>query len=92
VARAVHLLISGRVHGVGYRAWLEDEATEHGLSGWVRNRRDGTVEAVIAGQAEAVEAMIALCRKGPRSAIVASVEVSDFTGPEPIGFAVLRTE
>jgi acylphosphatase len=65
-----HVMISGRVQGVGYRAWVEDEATARDLEGWVRNRRDGSVEAVFAGPAGAVTAMIAACRRGPSSARV----------------------
>jgi acylphosphatase len=65
-----HVMISGRVQGVGYRAWVEDDATARDLEGWVRNRRDGSVEAVFAGPAGAVTAMIAACRRGPSSARV----------------------
>jgi len=72
-----HLIIRGRVQGVGYRAFVEDEADLRGLEGFVRNRRDGTVEAVIAGSAEAVTAMIEACRRGPFSARVDAVDVSD---------------
>jgi acylphosphatase len=61
----VHVTIRGRVQGVGYRAWVEDQATLNGLEGWVRNRRDGSVEAVFAGPAQDVAEMVALCRKGP---------------------------
>jgi len=68
-----HATIRGRVQGVGYRAWVEDEATARGLEGWVRNRRDGSVEAVFAGPAEAVAAMIEACRRGPSSARVEAV-------------------
>jgi acylphosphatase len=65
-----HVTIRGRVQGVGYRAWVEDEAIARDLEGWVRNRRDGSVEAVFAGPAGAVTAMIAACRRGPPSARV----------------------
>ena len=68
-----HVTIRGRVQGVGYRAWVEDEATARGLHGWVRNRRDGSVEAVFAGPAEEVAAMIGACRRGPSSARVDAV-------------------
>ena len=61
----VHVTIRGRVQGVGYRAWVEDQATLNGLEGWVRNRQDGSVEAVFAGPAQDVADTIALCRKGP---------------------------
>jgi acylphosphatase len=70
------LVIHGRVQGVGYRAFVEEEAATFGLEGWVRNRRDGTVEVVVAGSPEAVDAMIAACRKGPFSARVDRVDVS----------------
>jgi acylphosphatase len=65
-----HVVIRGRVQGVGYRAWVEHQARLRRLEGWVRNRRDGSVEAVFSGPAEAVTAMIAACRRGPSSARV----------------------
>jgi acylphosphatase len=68
-----HVTIRGRVQGVGYRAWVEDEATARGLEGWVRNRRDGSVEAVFAGPDDIVSDMIAACRSGPPSARVDAV-------------------
>ena len=73
--RTVHLRIEGRVQGVGYRYWAADRAQELQLTGWVRNRRDGAVEAMLSGPAAAVERMIALCRQGPRGAAVNSDEV-----------------
>jgi acylphosphatase len=60
--------IRGRVQGVGYRAWVENRARAHGLEGWVRNRRDGSVEALFAGPAEAVADLIERCRRGPSTA------------------------
>ena len=71
------LVVRGMVQSVGYRAFVEEEAEALGLDGWVRNRRDGTVEAVVAGSAGAVEALIATCRKGPFAARVDDVAVSD---------------
>jgi acylphosphatase len=65
--------IRGRVQGVGYRAWVEHEATARGLEGWVRNRRDGSVEALFAGPADVVTDMVARCRRGPSSARVDAV-------------------
>jgi acylphosphatase len=73
--RAVHVLISGLVQGVAYRAWAERRATALGLSGWVRNLPDGDVEAVFSGTPDRVEAMLAACREGPRGARVETVEV-----------------
>ena len=72
-ATAVRVVVYGRVQGVWYRGWTENNATGLGLSGWVRNRRDGTVEAVFAGGAEAVAAMLDDCRRGPRGAHVDEV-------------------
>ncbi len=81
-----HLLIHGLVQGVGFRAALAREAERQGVSGWVRNRHDGTVEALICGSAEAVAALIAWARHGPRAAHVDRVEVElgngDFSGFE----------
>jgi acylphosphatase len=68
------VMIHGRVQGVGYRAWVEWEATTRDLEGWVRNRRDRSVEALFAGPEEAVAEMIALCRQGPPSAKVDAVK------------------
>jgi acylphosphatase len=68
-----HVTIRGRVQGVGYRAWVEHRARAHALEGWVRNRTDGSVEAVFAGLANVVAKMIALCRHGPSSARVDAV-------------------
>jgi acylphosphatase len=68
------VVIRGRVQGVGYRAWAQDVALEHGLEGWVRNRHDGSVEAVFAGPAETVAEILAICRRGPLAACVDAVE------------------
>ena len=65
-----HVTVSGRVQGVGYRYFVEHAARSNDLEGWVRNRRDGSVEAVFAGPEQAVAAMIAACRRGPSSARV----------------------
>jgi acylphosphatase len=65
--------IRGRVQGVGYRAWVEHGAVAHDLEGWVRNRRDGSVEALFAGPAEVVTDMVARCRRGPSSSRVDAV-------------------
>jgi acylphosphatase len=66
--------IRGRVQGVGYRAFVAHQATARDLQGWVRNRRDGSVEALFVGPADVVSDMIALCRRGPSSARVDAVE------------------
>jgi acylphosphatase len=66
--------IRGRVQGVGYRAFVEHQAMALGLEGWVRNRRDGSVEALFAGPADVVSDMVALCRRGPSYARVDALE------------------
>jgi acylphosphatase len=69
-----HVIVRGRVQRVGYRAWTEHMALQRGLEGWVRNRHDGSVEAVFAGPAAVVEAMVEACRCGPPGAQVEAVE------------------
>ncbi len=74
-ATALEVFISGRVQGVGYRSWCVETATALGLSGWVRNRRSGGVEAVFSGDERAVKAMIAQCGEGPKWCWVSRVKV-----------------
>jgi acylphosphatase len=81
------LSVRGRVQGVGYRYATVIRARELGVTGWVRNRRDGSVEAVVQGPPEAIEALIDWARRGPEAAFVESVEVSDAEGD----FAIFET-
>jgi acylphosphatase len=89
--RCVHVRIEGSVQGVGYRYWTERVATELGLTGWVRNRRDGAVEALFCGPPQDVAEMLARCRVGPRSARVTAVEIVEEGGTPPDAFEVLPT-
>ena len=89
--------IRGRVQGVGYRAWVEHQAVRLGLDGWVRNRRDGSVEALFAGPEDVVAEMIARCRRGPSAAHVDAV-AAEQAQPDELnlrrsgkGFSVLPT-
>jgi acylphosphatase len=68
-----HVIVSGHVQGCGFRVWTARQARGRGLEGWVRNRRDGTVEALFCGPAAAVEEMIATCHRGPALAHVTGV-------------------
>jgi len=77
---AKHLRIIGLVQGVGFRDAMCREAERLGVAGWVRNCRDGTVEAVVDGAPDAVDAIVAWAHRGPRAARVAGVAVSDTTG------------
>ena len=70
-----HVTVRGRVQGVGYRAWVAEQATSRGLDGWVRNVSDGCVEAVFSGPEDVVAEMIASCRRGPFLAHVDAVHV-----------------
>ena len=84
-------VVTGRVQGVGFRYEMQREARKHGVAGWVRNRNDGSVEAVIQGEQDAVEAVIAWARHGPRSARVTDVQVTKTSG-EFSGFETRATE
>lgn len=89
--RTVTAVIRGRVQGVSYRAWTKEKAEGLGLSGHVRNRSDGSVEALFSGPTEAVERMLGLCRRGPLLARVDDVAVTeDAAAPAGPGFAVQR--
>jgi len=74
---AKHLKISGRVQGVGFRYSMAEEAERLHVTGWVRNRHDGTVEAVVDGAPDAVEGILAWVRRGPRGASVTDVQVAE---------------
>jgi len=78
--------MSGRVQGVWFRAWTQQEASALGLDGWVRNCRDGTVEAVFRGPVDAVDAMLELCGQGPPDARVLRVDTMADDEPLPAGF------
>jgi acylphosphatase len=73
--KIVRLVITGRVQGVGYRYFVENQANARRLRGWVRNRRDGAVEAIVAGSPEGVDELIAACWRGPAASRVADVQV-----------------
>lgn len=89
--RTVHLVITGRVQGVGYRDWTRREAVRLGLSGWVRNRPDGSVQALIHGDDAAVGQMLDACRRGPPAARVEAVTLHDAHEPVPAGFDIRPT-
>lgn len=90
MTRVRHLRIAGRVQGVGFRLYMLREARLRGVTGWVRNRVDGTVEAVVQGTPEAVDAMIAWANRGPSSAVVSEVKVTE-GGGDYTDFATLPT-
>jgi acylphosphatase len=89
--RCVRLRITGRVQGVGYRAWALDKARQLGLRGWVRNRADGSVEALVIGDDDAVAAMLEAARDGPLAARVADIAVNEAQDDGSVGFAPRAT-
>lgn len=89
--KAVRLRIIGRVQGVAYRAWAIETAVVLGLDGWVRNRLDGTVEAIAVGESMDIEAFIRACHDGPPAAAVQAVEVEPAEGIVPRGFRHMPT-
>jgi acylphosphatase len=88
--KQVRVVISGQVQGVWFRGWTVGEAAARGLDGWVRNRRDGTVEAVFRGPPETVDEMIDLCWDGPPVASVDAVEIFPDTDPVDPGFRQVK--
>ncbi len=78
----LHLLISGRVQGVGYRAWVLRTARKAGLMGWVRNLTDGRVEAVACGPKSAIDHFVGACHAGPLLARVTAVDTKVVAAPE----------
>lgn len=91
MATVIHCTIHGKVQGVGFRAWTVKNARKLGLTGWVRNTQEGTVEAMFAGDTTAVEAMIEGCNDGPDAAQVTKVERKMCDRPAPSTFAQLPT-
>lgn len=89
---AKRLTISGRVQGVGYRAAFYDKAQSLGLRGWVRNRRDGSVEACVDGEAAAIEAILAWAKRGPPAAQVLLVSSGDVAELTAESFRILPTQ
>jgi acylphosphatase len=89
--RTVRLVITGRVQGVGYRIWAERAASALGISGWVRNRRDGSVELRATAEDGAIAALIEACRQGPRAAIVRAVAVGEAEDDGSVGFSARPT-
>lgn len=88
--RSVRLRISGRVQGVGFRAWARREAQVHGVAGRVRNLADGAVEALIEGDAAKVAVVIERCRRGPAHAEVREVTVEERAAEGLAGFEIVR--
>ncbi len=83
---ACRIVISGRVQGVGFRAWACEEARRRAIRGWVRNRRDGTVEAFLIAPGDKIAAMIEACRRGPALARVTGIAREDARDDGSAGF------
>ena len=88
---ALHVIVEGRVQGVGFRAFVERAAKTRSLKGWVRNRSDGSVEAVFMGEEEDVQSMIVACHRGPRMSLVRNVKSEQHPPGDWRGFEVWPT-
>jgi acylphosphatase len=86
----VHLLIQGKVQGVYYRASAKDVAEQLRLSGWIRNTKDGDVEAMATGDEDGINEFIEWCKKGPRRAEVTKVVISEKPAEQFFGFTIVR--
>lgn len=89
--KSVQVRIEGRVQGVWYRGWALEQAKHLHLDGWVRNRADGSVEALFSGVPKAVDSMLSACWRGPPAAMVSDVTVHSAAHPEKRGFHPLAT-
>ena len=89
--KRVHVIVSGRVQGVGFRAWTKSNARKRSLDGWVRNRSDRTVEAVFSGDASMVDDMIKACEDGPLASRVLNIVVKPWPNHVDEGFETLET-
>jgi len=83
---AVRVVIEGRVQGVGFRWWIKEWANARGLDGWVRNRREGTVEALFHGPEDAVRHMVEFCAEGPPNARIRGIREYEDEPPDDPGF------
>jgi len=90
-ATTLRLKIEGHVQGVGYRFFATDEARRLGLDGWIRNRSDGSVEALVSGPTKAVEAFVAVCMRGPQGARITNVDMHAADPPAERGFRARQT-
>ncbi|KAG2685499.1 hypothetical protein I3760_10G128300 [Carya illinoinensis] len=90
--RTVRVVVKGRVQGVFYRNWTVENAVQLGLKGWVRNKRDGSVEALFSGNPDAVQEMEQRCRRGPPDAMVTGLQVFPTSDDPGSGFERKRTE
>lgn len=75
-SKSIHVVVRGRVQGVFYRKWTQGRARQLGVAGWIRNREDGTVEAVFSGASDAVDALVDACRAGPPAARVDGIDLA----------------
>lgn len=89
--KTVHIIISGFVQGIGYRKWVKRHARQLGVVGWIKNREDGAVEAVLQGESTAVDQLIAESKKGPYLANITAVELYEISSdPNIVDFVVIQ--
>ena len=91
MTKSVNVIIEGRVQGVWFRGWTVENARRLNLDGWIRNRRDGSVQALFSGDDGQVDEMLRLCAEGPPAADVSSVEYILHNSPVDVGFRIKRS-
>jgi acylphosphatase len=91
VSSGLRIIVRGRVQGVGFRAWTVDMARTLTLAGWVRNRHDGSVEILVAGDRPALHRFTEACRHGPPGAVVTDLETSEAESPDGSAFMQIET-
>ena len=90
-SKAIKVRIIGQVQGVFFRVWAKEKADNLGVMGWIRNRLDGELEGLFVGPEEAVDALVAVCREGPKPALVDEIKIEPVQGITPANFQIKPT-
>ena len=90
-SKAIKVRISGQVQGVFFRVWAKEKADNLGVMGWIRNRLDGDVEGLFVGPEDAVDALVAVCREGPKPALIDEIKIEPAQGITPANFQIKPT-
>ncbi len=90
-SKAIKVRISGQVQGVFFRVWVKEKADNLGVMGWIRNRLDGDVEGLFVGPEEAVDALVEVCREGPKPALIDEIKIEPAQGVVPANFQIKPT-
>lgn len=90
-SKAIKVRIAGQVQGVFFRVWVKEKADNLGVMGWIRNRLDGDVEGLFVGPEEAVDALVEVCREGPKPALIDEIKIEPAQGVTPARFEIKPT-